>query len=68
VYDFALAYHLRVLYRDHLLRSLVPLYLGRTATFIGETIGADGAATERWIEQSCRAFEVQKAYLVERWQ
>jgi hypothetical protein len=68
VYDFALAYHLRILYREHLLRSLVPLYLGRTAAFIRETTGVDGPATERWIEQSCRAFEAQKPYLVERWQ
>ena len=34
VYDFALGHHYAVVHRDHLLRSLVPLYLGRTAAFV----------------------------------
>ncbi len=67
VYDFALGYHFRVLYRDHLLRSLVPLYLGRTAAFIRETTSGGVRETETWIERGCRAFEQQKGYVVERW-
>lgn len=67
VYDFALGYHFRVLYREHLLRSLVPLYLARTAGFVRETVAGTAADAERWIERGCRAFEQQKAYLVERW-
>ena len=34
VHDFALAYRRRALPREQLLRSLVPLYLGRTASFV----------------------------------
>ncbi len=34
VHDFAVAYHRRALPREQLLRSLVPLYLGRTASFV----------------------------------
>jgi glucosylglycerate synthase len=34
VHDFAIAYHRRALPREQLLRSLVPLYLGRTASFV----------------------------------
>jgi len=68
VYDFALGYHFQVIYRDHLLRSLVPLYLGRTAAFVRETMAGGALETETWIERSCRAFEQQKAYLVARWQ
>ena len=36
VYDFALGYRLRVFAREHILRSLVPLYLAWLASFIVE--------------------------------
>ncbi len=68
VYDFALGYHFGVVYRDHLLRSLVPLYLGRTAAFIRDTLAGGAGETEAWIEQSCRGFEAEKPYLRARWQ
>jgi hypothetical protein len=67
VYDFALGYRFRTIYRDHLLRSLVPLYLGRTAACVRDTLRRTGRETDDWIEQGCAAFERQKAYLVERW-
>ena len=67
VYDFAIAYHFRVLHPDHLLRSLVPLYLGRTAAFVQETSRGGVRETESWLERNYRAFERQKAYLVEHW-
>src|SRR5262249_10179721 len=35
--DFAVAHHERRLPRDHLLRALTPLYLGRVAAFVLET-------------------------------
>jgi glycosyltransferase involved in cell wall biosynthesis len=67
VYDFALGYHYDVVHRDHLLRSLVPLYLGRTAAFVleAEPHGAEG--TEALLERVAAAFERQKPYLTERW-
>lgn len=67
VYDFALGYRFRTIYRDHLLRSLVPLYLGRTGAFVRETWRASARDTEAWIERGCAAFERQKPYLAERW-
>ncbi|MGH7390796.1 MAG: glycosyltransferase [Candidatus Rokuibacteriota bacterium] len=67
VYDFALAHHYGVAHRDHLLRSLVPLYLGRTAAFVLATRDRDAAATETALDAVGRAFERQKPYLVERW-
>jgi len=66
-YDFALGYHYGVVHRDHLLRSLVPLYLGRTAAFVVATRAASGAETEAAIERVGVAFEQQKPYLTERW-
>jgi glycosyltransferase involved in cell wall biosynthesis len=67
VYDFALGHHYDVVYRDHLLRSLVPLYLGRTAAFVLGTRGRSAEATEAAREEVGAAFEREKPYLVERW-
>jgi hypothetical protein len=67
VYDFALGHHYGVVHREHLLRSLVPLYLGRTAAFIVATRDRGAAETEARIEAVGAAFERQKPYLVERW-
>ena len=67
VYDFALAHHYGVVHRDHLLRSLVPLYLGRTAAFVRATVDRDAAGTEATLEAVAVAFERQKPYLVARW-
>ncbi len=50
VYDFAVAYHGPAMDREHLLRSLTPLYLGRTASFVIETarrVGRGGGEPDR---------------------
>jgi hypothetical protein len=67
VYDFALGHHWSVVYRDHLLRSLVPLYLGRTAAFVLATRRRDAMAAESALDAVAAAFEREKAYLVDRW-
>jgi len=67
VYDFALGHHYSVVHRDHLLRSLTPLYLGRTAAFVLATRPADVAATQAQLDGVAVAFERQKDYLVEHW-
>jgi hypothetical protein len=67
VYDFALGHHYGVVHRDHLLRSLVPLYLGRTAALVIATEPLGAEATNRATEAVGTAFERQKPYLVERW-
>ena len=67
VYEFALGHHFGVVHRDHLLRSLVPLYLGRTAAFVNATQAASVPAMEAALEQVGAALEGQKPYLVERW-
>ena len=67
IYDFAVAHHRPAMNRDHLLRSLTPLYLGRTASFINETVDADADQVEDVIEGVCKEFEGLKSYLVERW-
>ena len=67
VYDFALGHHYAVVHREHLLRSLVPLYLGRTAAFVAATRGRSAEGTEAMIDAVGVAFEQQKPYLTERW-
>jgi hypothetical protein len=67
VYDFALAYHDQTLHREHMLKSLTPLYLGRTASFVMETLHGDGAQVDRTVEALCRQFEQSKPYLIEQW-
>jgi glucosylglycerate synthase len=67
VYDFALGHHYSVVHRDHLLRSLTPLYLGRTAAFVLATRTAAAPATQAYLDATALAFERQKTYLVEHW-
>ena len=67
VYDFALGYRLRVLARDHLLRSLVPLYLAWLASFIIEVRDRGDLEVEQRLERLGTAFEAQKPYLISKW-
>jgi glycosyltransferase involved in cell wall biosynthesis len=67
VYDYALAYHRKKLPREHLLKSLTPLYLGKTASFVMEVedLGQDEAEGE--IEKLCVEFEKNKEHLDNNW-
>lgn len=67
IYEFAAAWHARKLDREHLLQSLVPLYLGRTASFVLEVQESSAPEVERRIEQLCEVFEGEKPYLDELW-
>ena len=67
VYDFALGYRLRVLARDHLLQSLVPLYLGWLASFILQVRDLSAEAVDQRVEDLAATFEAQKPYLIARW-
>jgi glycosyltransferase involved in cell wall biosynthesis len=67
IYDFALAYHHKTMSRTHILKSLSPLYLGRCASFVNETVDSNAEEVEEKIEALCREFENQKAYLLTNW-
>jgi hypothetical protein len=67
VYDFALAYRMRLMNRDHLLSAFTPLYLGWLASFAGEVQAAPEADVEIRIEQLCLRYETEKPYLISRW-
>jgi hypothetical protein len=67
IYDFAVAYHRRRLDASRLLKSLVPLYLGRTASFVLETAESGAVEVERIIRELADVYVGGKDYLVRRW-
>ncbi len=68
VCSYALAYHLRSLNTDHLLRSLTPLYLGRTASWVNEAADYGAEQVEQALDSLCGTFERLKPQLVTAWQ
>lgn len=67
IYSFAAAAHKKLLNREHLLRSLTPLYIGRVASFVKETRESSAAEVEEKIEALCRVFEEKKGGLKRDW-
>ncbi|MGD8895145.1 MAG: glycosyltransferase [Acidobacteriota bacterium] len=67
IYDYALAYRRRALPREQLLRALVPLYLGRTASFVSQNMDSGAEAVEGSIRALADEFVREKGYLRERW-
>jgi glycosyltransferase involved in cell wall biosynthesis len=67
IYNFALAYHGKILHKEHLLKSLTPLYIGRVASFVIETMERSAEEVEEKIENLCLCFERSKDYLIEKW-
>jgi glycosyltransferase involved in cell wall biosynthesis len=67
VYDFAVAYRHPSIAQEQLLRSLVPLYLGRTASFVLQTAKSSAEEVEAIISGLADEFVKQKAYLLQRW-
>lgn len=67
VYDFALAHRRRELPPEHLIRAFLPLYLGRTASFVLEAADLGQSEVESLIDDTCLEFERQKEYLERSW-
>lgn len=67
LHDFALAFHRRVMDRQHLLQALTPLYLGWVASFAFATRQATAGAVEAMEERTCLRFEDLKPDLAARW-
>jgi hypothetical protein len=66
-FDFAVADHEQRLPRDHLLRALTPLYLGRVAAFLREAQAGTPARIPAILADVGMAFEAEKAGLAARW-
>ena len=67
IFEFAVAFHKSRMSRDHLIKSLTPIYLGRIASFVRETQKSSAADVENKIELLCLEYENLKSYLIERW-
>lgn len=67
IYHFAAAFHQKRLNREHLLRSLTPFYIGRTASFVLECWESDAQNVEEKIERLCGVYETEKDYLRQCW-
>jgi len=65
VFEFASSFHKSVISRDHIIQALVPLYRGRTLSFLLENGG--GNDIEKSVESVCGEFEQLKPYLLEIW-
>ena len=67
LFDYA-TYHARGLMdSDELMTSLIPLYYGKTLSFVRKTSRMSVQQAEEFIENECMVFEETKPYLVERW-
>ena len=67
VYDFALAHRLRTINRDHLLKSMTPLYLGWVASYAHGLEMDHFIGPDQRLERLALAFEAGKPYFVSRW-
>jgi glycosyltransferase involved in cell wall biosynthesis len=67
IYDFAYAHYRRTINREHLMKSLTPLYLGWVASFARQTEHETATQVEERIERLCLVYEQLKSALVIRW-
>jgi hypothetical protein len=67
VYEFLLAHHRDVMKREHIERALVPLYLGRTGSFLLQYGAAEPVQVNAALESLGAEFERAKPDVVARW-
>ena len=65
--DFAVAYKDKLWRLDELLDSLIPLYLGKTLSYVKKTERMSIRESEEFIEEECTQFEASKGLLIRRW-
>jgi glucosylglycerate synthase len=67
VFEFAASYHKTIINRDHIIQALVPLYRGRSLTFLTENRDGSEQDMQKREESLCVDFERLKPYLLEIW-
>ena len=67
LYDVAISYRDSVLERDLIMDSIIPLYFGKTLSFVKKTEKMSIQQAEEAIEEDCMTFEMTKPYLVQKW-
>ncbi len=67
IYDYAVAWHMKVMSKEHILKTLTPLYLGKVASLVIDMAESNAREVEDRLEALCITFERLKTYLIERW-
>jgi glucosylglycerate synthase len=67
LYDMAVAYRDGLPDPDQFMESLIPLYFGRTFSFVKKTKRLSTRQAEEAIEEDCMTFEMTKPYFIKRW-
>jgi hypothetical protein len=67
LFDYAASYAREVVEPDKLLASLIPLYFGKTLSYVRKSANMNVMQGEELIESECMVFEETKPYLLERW-
>ena len=67
LYDFAATHAKGQVDKEDLLASLIPLYFGKTLSYVRKTARMSVQQAEDLIEAECMVFEETKPYLLERW-
>jgi glucosylglycerate synthase len=68
IYDYLLGYNMQLIDQHQLIDSLIPLYFGRTATYINEVREDTPERAEARIERYAETFHQLKPYLSRRFQ
>ena len=67
LYDLTIGYRDSVCDLELMIDSLIPLYFGRTFSFVKKTKRMSTRQAEEAIEEDCMTFEMTKPYLIQRW-
>ncbi|MFO8163869.1 MAG: glycosyltransferase [Thermodesulfobacteriota bacterium] len=65
--DFTVAYRDKLWMEDELLDSLIPLYLGKTLSYVKKTERMTVRDSEEFIEEECIQFEATKKLFITQW-
>ncbi len=67
LYSYSASYKREEVDRESLLQSLVPLFVGKTLSFVNKTERMSIQQAEEYIENECMIFEEAKPYLLSKW-
>jgi glycosyltransferase involved in cell wall biosynthesis len=67
LFDCAIAYRKKVMDRNRIIEVLIPLFYGKTLSFVNKTEGMSNQQAEEYLEEMCLVFEQSKPYLIYRW-
>jgi len=67
LYETAATFHEWKYNRTQLINLVTPLYLGRVASFINQSLKMSATEAEGLVEEQAQVFEAHKDYLIEVW-